>query len=289
MTAKKIIVGYDRSAGAAAAARWALDEGARTGAPVEFLYAWEWAGWAPAATYVPGTSVWPDKETERAIYQMMDDVVAAARDSHPDVPATGSIVRAPASLTLIDRSARASLVVLGGQGHSGVTGLLGSVCAAVSAHARCPVVVVRDGAGTGPVVAGIDDSSAAADVLTFAFDLADGRDADLTVLHACPGRMDWRRGVRVPLSDQELSEEAVRLEERLTVFRTAHPGVKVTAEVVPDHPAAALDRATAGARLLVLGSRGRGPVRGMLLGSVSRHLLHRSPTSVAVVHASRPS
>ena len=36
MTARRIIVGYDRSPDAKAAAAWALDEAAGTGAPVEF-------------------------------------------------------------------------------------------------------------------------------------------------------------------------------------------------------------------------------------------------------------
>src|SRR4051812_3621592 len=46
----KIIVGYDRSTDAEVAARWALDEAARIGAPVEFFYSYDWPVWAPAAS-----------------------------------------------------------------------------------------------------------------------------------------------------------------------------------------------------------------------------------------------
>ena len=184
MIAKTILVGYDRSAGAAGAARWALDEAARTGARVEFLYAWEWPAWTPAASLVPGTAVWPDGEADQAIHEMLDAAVADARESHPDVPVVTRIVHAPAALTLI-----------------------------------------------------------------------------------------------------ELSAQAMRLDERLAVFQARYPQVKVTADVIPEHPAAALDRAAAGAGLVVVGSRGRGPVRGVLLGSVSRHLLHRCSASIAIVRA----
>ena len=60
------------------------------------------------------------------------------------------------------------------------------------------------------------------------------------------------------------------------------PDVQVSATYVTGHPADALTAASNDAQLVV-GSRGRGALRGMLLGSVSQHLLHRSPCAVAVI------
>ena len=96
MTARKIIVGYDRSSDAKAAAAWALDEAARTGALVEFFYAYEWPAWAPAASMVPSPAVWPDGETDRAIRDRLNDAVTSAKLSHPGVRTTISIVHGSA-------------------------------------------------------------------------------------------------------------------------------------------------------------------------------------------------
>jgi nucleotide-binding universal stress UspA family protein len=272
MIAKKIIVGYDRSPLAKAAAAWALDEAARTGALVEFFYACEWPTWAPAASMVPATSVWPDGETDRAIRGALDEAVIAARHSHPAVRTEISIVNAPAALTLVDRSREASLIVVGSQGHSGVASLLGSISVAVSARAHCPVVVVRGvSAATAPIVVGVDDSDCAQKALAFAVEEAAERGVPLRVIRAWAAALGNR------------DEQTRLLDDLVSGWREKYPEVAIHVEAVNDHPAAALVSAGTTAQLLVVGSRGRGAARGMLLGSVSQHLLHHAVCPVAVV------
>jgi len=286
VTIRTVIVGYDNSPDAKAAARWALDAAQRAGAPVEFLYAYEWPDWVPAVSTVGAPAVQPDGEIERAVTGMLNEARAEARRSHPTVATGTSTVNASAALTLIGRSAEAAVIVLGSRGHSGVLGLLGSVSVAVSENAQCPVVVVR---GTpdpaAPVVAGVDDSVPAQAALRFAADQARLRGVGLRVVRA------WfpAGGLGDPAPEASLlvtADERQAFVNLVNQVRAEHPGLEVTGETPSEHPAAALVRAGAQAQLLVVGTRGRGPVRGMLLGSVSQHVLRHSTCSVAVVHGS---
>jgi nucleotide-binding universal stress UspA family protein len=285
MTARRIIVGYDRSSDSKAAAAWALDEGARTGATVEFFFAYEWPAWAPATGTLPVASVWPDGETDRAVHGMLNEAVAAAKQTHPGVSTDIAIVNRSAALTLIERSEEAGLIVLGSRGHSAVAGLLGSVSVAVSAHAHCPVVVVRGEApAAGPVVAGVDDSPSAPAVLAFAFEQAAAHGVPLRVIRAwAPVAGIWEES---PITTRTVTPaERQSFDDLVAAWRAKFPQVEVVAEAVVEHPAGALAEASRTARLLVAGTRGRGAVRGMLLGSVSQHLLRHSACTVAVVHA----
>jgi nucleotide-binding universal stress UspA family protein len=94
-----------------------------------------------------------------------------------------------------------------------------------------------------------------------------------------PGTVDW---------DWLRSEEEDRLTERLTLWRDRFPEVEVRAVVKRDRPERALLEAAAGARLLVVGSRGRGAFTGMGLGSVSQTLLHHAECPVVVARTEQP-
>jgi nucleotide-binding universal stress UspA family protein len=61
------------------------------------------------------------------------------------------------------------------------------------------------------------------------------------------------------------------------------PAVDVEARIVEDAPAAALLDAATSADLLVVGARGLGGFRGLLLGSVSQTCLHHAPVPVVIV------
>jgi nucleotide-binding universal stress UspA family protein len=73
-------------------------------------------------------------------------------------------------------------------------------------------------------------------------------------------------------------------DDRVTAWRAMYPELEILAEAVVDHPASALTSASTHAQLVVVGSRGCGTLRGLLLGSVSQHLVRHAACAVAIVH-----
>jgi nucleotide-binding universal stress UspA family protein len=65
--------------------------------------------------------------------------------------------------------------------------------------------------------------------------------------------------------------------------RERQAGVSVDTRLVEGHPGAALVDASDGARLLVVGSRGLGGFKGMLMGSVSSACAHHARCPVVIV------
>jgi nucleotide-binding universal stress UspA family protein len=194
------------------------------------------------------------------------------------------------AVVLAGESKRAELVVLGDRGLGGFTGLLlGSVAVALSAHAACPVVVVRgveaDPAVSRPepVVVGVDGSQGSTAAVDFAVESAVLRGVPLVAVHA------WRDvlvdATMAPLVDWDAveSDEREVLAERLAGTRAEHPDLVLRRLVVRDRPARALVDESRNAQLVVVGSRGRGGMQGLLLGSVSQQLLHHAHCPVAVV------
>jgi len=288
MSSRTIVVGYDRSTDAKLAARWALDEAFRTGQPVEFFYAYEWPIWAPAASMVPTPAVWPDEATRQAIKDTLAEAVADAQRSHPGVRTTIATADNEAALALVRRSADAGLIVLGSRGHSAVINLLGSVSAAVSAHAQCPVVVVRGRPdATAPIAVGVDGSATSEAALAFAAGEAAIRGVPLLIIRAWkPAGGLWAESPIV--THGVTAREREPFDDLAAAWREKFPRLDITAEAVVEHPAEALTQLSATAQLLVVGSRGRGALRGMLLGSVSQHLLRHSACDVAIVHETQP-
>jgi nucleotide-binding universal stress UspA family protein len=145
---------------------------------------------------------------------------------------------------------------------------------------------------TGRIVVGVDGSPASEAALRFAAEEARFRGATLRVVHA------WRIPLSVAAPEPsilgyavlpEASVEEMRAtfeEEAKRLLDSAVEGIEgldVEPLLVEDAPAQALIRASADADLLVVGSRGRGGFKGLLLGSVSQQCAHHSSCPVVIV------
>lgn len=122
--------------------------------------------------------------------------------------------------------------------------------------------------------------------VAFAFAEAAAQDAPLVAVHAYAesafesalagddASLNWtlQRGI----ADEVLAE-------RLAGWQEKYPQVRVERDIVRDRPTRALRRSAQTARLVVVGRRGRGGFRDLLLGSTSQHLLHHATSPVAVV------
>jgi nucleotide-binding universal stress UspA family protein len=157
-------------------------------------------------------------------------------------------------------------------------------------YALSPVVVVREVTtqdGTpGGVVVGVDGSGLSVEATGFAFEQASQRGLDLTVLHAWDPTLYTSAVALSALvdtwQDVEVGEELVT-SEAIAGWAEKYPDVEVRTQVLPGRPADMLVDASETAVLVVVGSRGRGGFSGLLLGSVSRNVLHRAHCPVAVV------
>jgi len=283
MAVRPVVVGVDGSVSAYRAVEWAAGEAHRRGVGLRLVRAFSWT----TADHPTG---WVARYRDEMLDVSRRQVARALRvaaDTRPDVEAEFAVeIGAPIEV-LSSEARRAQLLVLGDRGLGEVAGLvLGSVAVSLAARGACPVVVVRgERAGAdGPVVVGVDGSPVSEAALAFAFDAAAARGVDLVAVHAwSPTAIDEELA---SLVEWDASAESAVLAERLAGWGQKYPQVEVRRTVVRDGAVRALVTASAGAQLVVVGSRGRGNAAGLLLGSVSHGVLHGAHCPVAVV---RPS
>jgi nucleotide-binding universal stress UspA family protein len=285
-----VVVGYDGSPASAAALAWAAGYVAGNHASLRLVHALA----LPVVTGPMGVAaVLPVDDLVSSAEELLEQAVDRVRADHPGLAADVAVRVGPATPVLLEEVHRARLVVVGSTGLGELRdAMLGSVALELAEHAGRPVVVVPAGwtAPSAPderrVVVGVDGSDVSSPAVDFAFQQAADTGAVLDAVLAWSGPVSTGPGDMLPLvyDAEALAEEnRVTLAESLAGHNDKYPDVQVRARVVRGRPAAVLAEAARGAELLVVGSRGRGGFRGLLLGSVSRAVLHRCAGPVAVV------
>lgn len=137
------------------------------------------------------------------------------------------------------------------------------------------------------IVVGVEGSGGARAAFRWALQEARFRDAVVEVVTAwsntyVPASPDFNY---VPLDPIDLEAEVARMQASVVdeVIASVGGDVEVRRSIVRGRPADVLIRAAEGADMLVVGSRGRGGFRGLLLGSVSQTIAHHGTCPVVIV------
>ena len=240
---------------------------------------------------------------ERALEEDAERFAASIREQVGDEPArTLALPAASAAFALheVAERERAELIVLGST-HRGPLGrvLPGSVGERLLAAGPCAVAVAPRGYAERPatelraVGVGWAATPEAERALDFAAGIAGGAGASLTLLSAVEpishaalatpgGTGAWESleyGFRVAL-DEALADRRRALDEALASLPA---DLDASGDVVSGEAAASLVELSGDLDLLVLGSRGYGPLRRVLLGSVSAPVMRRARCPVVVV------
>lgn len=283
------VVGIDGSDESAAALEWVR----ATAGPddrIEAVHAWDvpvMVGYDVAVAIDP-------RSIEEAARAFLDDVVARTAD--PRVHA--NLVRSHPGRALVEVGAGASAVVVGHRGSGRMSMLLGSTASHALHNLSTPVVIIRgdEPSSARTVVVGADDHDLVADdgqavsgenesvrALRWAWSLPGV--TEVRVVHSwfLPAVVaGWYAG---PGADYEVMDAASEriIDHVITAAGTPPSGVTVEREVLRGTPGFGLIEASRDVDLVVVGSRGRGTLRGLLLGSTSAEVASYAHCPVAVI------
>lgn len=300
-----VIVGVDGTPAAQAALAWAAEVAARRGEQLRIVHGLD----MPMVMGVfsnSGSERYKASEQDReAGHRLLTESAEHARQARPELDV--AIVLAPedAPAVLLNEARHGDVIVVGSRGLGAVRALvLGSVSSRTASDAPCPVIVVpesesEDGGGVGSgsggerhhgkVVVGVDGSDSSRRALRFALRHALLTGSSVEVVNS------WE--VPLPQDTESLAADGGAMHEEVFDRQSEEIVAGVLAEVIDDQtedldisavrmqedPVEALTRASREADLLVVGSRGRGGVRGLIMGSTSQGVLHHAKVPVAVL------
>lgn len=298
MADNKVVVGVDGSEQSQAALEWAAAEAVRRGTSLHIVHA---LGMPLIVSAYGGPQRF---QPTNEMSGQADAVVTAAKEKveklQPSLPVETVTALEEAPLALIRQSHPHDLIVLGSRGLGSLAALfVGSVSVRVAAQAPCPVVVVPSENGKPAttkldrVVVGVDDSKNARRALGLAVELTAETEGELVVVNSWEVPFPYDPVAMTAAGYQPQDDVFEKQSEELVaelladVMDDQREDVNVQVSVVrtQSNPVSALLEASADANAdaIIVGSRGRGSVRGLLLGSVSQGILHRSKVPVVIL------
>jgi nucleotide-binding universal stress UspA family protein len=267
------ITGYDDRPSSQAAADYARQLAAATDARVVAAHVYHAPTYPSGSPYALAVPPVLPEEIEASARAHADLLLSTLPTSMERLAIRGTSV--PRELHDLARERDAALLVVGAT-HRGPIGrvLPGSIGERLLHGAPCPVLVVPEGDGNRPIAriaVAYDGGEEAQRALALAARAAErfGVGIDLiSILDPGVAALYAHRGAdHLETAAREVRLRGLDVQTRLIVERSA-------ADVVADCD---------GIDLLVTGSRGYGPLRSVLLGSASRHIVDHAPCPVLVL------
>jgi nucleotide-binding universal stress UspA family protein len=285
-----IVLAVDGSKHAERATHWAADQAFLEGRRLVVMSAASTGRILEPAHPIPRTHLDPVEDGVEDAGAIVEGGVALATRLHPGLTVQALPAIGDPRQILIDLSSQARLIVTGSHGRGTFRSmLLGSVSAAVSKYATCPVMVCRpsSGAAGGGVVVGADGTPQSVPVIQFAFEQASRRGWQLTVLHSfwdvVAAVAHYKGMSEDDLIPGELQQLHMVLSESVAGLREMYPDVAVSLQLRHGLVDEALSPRGASWDLVVVGRHPVGSLDSWLHGSIAIAVLERSHATVAVV------
>jgi nucleotide-binding universal stress UspA family protein len=285
-----VVVGLDRSDTGRAAVEYAAELAGRQHLPLRLVHAYELMQSTVRPSY--GCTREVEGVVRNSARRLLDETVEVLGVVYPDVEISAVLQKGSPAAILLAESHHAHSIVLGSRGTGGFADLLiGSTTLHVVAHAACPAIAVLSPPDSNNprrgVVVGVDGSQLSEAAIGYAFDVASEVGESLTAIHAWHDPTRTGVGMMMPITydpAEVVEEESLALAESLAGWQDQFPDVEVERKVVLGHPVPALVSRATHARILVVGSRGRGALSSLVLGSVGHGVLHHATSPVGMVH-----
>ncbi|WP_121867919.1 universal stress protein [Glutamicibacter nicotianae] len=254
-----ILLGYGGSEHSKTALAWADELAVELSRPLQVLV---------SALHVAAVADVPKEYQAAHVADELDRILASAKTENS---AVSTVLRSPGE-ALVDAAESAYLTVLGARTQGPLKSVLnGSVSQYVVRHASGPVMVVRElrSSRTGRIVVGVDGSEHSLRALEFA--LRHAKETSRSVL-------------ALQVYKQTENAADAQVEQAISRAFENFVGVQSEARRVQGDAPEEIIMAGRDADLLVIGTQGQGPIRTLLLGSVTQSVLEHAACPVAVIH-----
>lgn len=291
-----VVVATDGSEDATRAVHWAAEQAFLERRPLVVATATGAAQVPAMAAGGLGAGYAPDLDDLMAHGESVAaDALAVVQHLRPGLDASSEVLVGDPRQVLVDLSRRAHLLVLGSRGRGAFRSkVFGSVSAAVSRDAACPVFVCRPPSRTEVptrgILVGADGTPESLPVIEFAFHQASLLDLPLTVVHCVWDQLAALLGPGlVSPREQGLEQQRLLLSESVAGMSSKFPEVSTDLRLGRGLAEEFLAADTDAWNLLVVGRHPVDTLLRLVTGSVATAVIEHARTTVAVVPEADPT